>query len=508
VTRAQRVVEQVLGAVAAAHGVGIVHRDLKPSNIMLVGEGDDAVRVFDFGVATLADRTMSPLSGRGLVGTLAYLPKEAMERGYRPQKSMDLYALGVLLYHMLAAESPWGPSSRTQHPAWRPRAAPEPLHSRFPEVPDWIDAVIARATAPDSAARYASAHEFRAALRGETPLTLAPGMTFADSYVLERELGEGPQSVVFLAKDRRIGRRLALKILVADAAECDARTHARFFQDAALAARVEHPGIVKIHAAGEWRGYSYFAMEGREAPTLRERWEQMTWDELVGVVREIADALDAVSHAGITHRDVSPDSILCGRGDVATLIDFGIARADDSDLTSSSFAFGLSRVGYVAREHALDPTNATAASDQWSLAAVVYEALTGLVPHHDPADGDVDTVGAQDEIVRRLESGEPPEDPRQLNASVPEEVAACVLRALAAEPKSRFPRSVAFATELAEHRGRAIELGIRRGAGQGTRGQTPRDEEAGAPWPSRTWAAMVVCALLLVAAVVAAAILW
>jgi tetratricopeptide (TPR) repeat protein len=266
----------------------------------------------------------------------------------------------------------------------------------------------------------------------------------SDRYVIERELGHGGMASVWLAQDRTHGRPVAIKVLheeLAGAIGID-----RFVREVRLTSRLQHPGIVPVldsgilPAAGEgalpWYAMAYIPGESLRARLTREM--QLPIDEAVRIAREVADALRAAHERGIVHRDIKPENIILG-DDRVYVVDFGIAKAlidtGDERLTSTGLALGTP--AYMSPEQAVAGA-VDAHTDQYSLAAVLYEMLAGEPPFTGP--------NAQVIIARRL--SEPARPIRPVRPSIPEAVEAAVLKALDRVPADRFPDVTTFAAEL------------------------------------------------------------
>jgi eukaryotic-like serine/threonine-protein kinase len=149
----------------------------------------------------------------------------------------------------------------------------------------------------------------------------------ADRYTIERELGRGGMAVVFLARDRKLGRDVALKVLRPELAA--ALGHERFVREIEIAARLTHPNILGLHDCGEADGLLYYTMPYVEGESLRDRLDrekQLPIEEALRITTEAADALGHAHSLGFVHRDIKPENILFTAGH-AVVSDFGIARA-------------------------------------------------------------------------------------------------------------------------------------------------------------------------------------
>ncbi|HJU69936.1 MAG TPA: serine/threonine-protein kinase, partial [Gemmatimonadaceae bacterium] len=161
----------------------------------------------------------------------------------------------------------------------------------------------------------------------ETDLREQLQSTLSDAYHLERELGGGGMSRVFLAEERALGRRVVVKVLSPDLAA--GVNFDRFRREILLTARLQHPHIVPVFAAGETEGLPYYTMPFVEGESLRVRLMRtgaMPVALTVSILRDVARALDFAHGKGVVHRDIKPDNILLV-GNTATVSDFGIAKA-------------------------------------------------------------------------------------------------------------------------------------------------------------------------------------
>lgn len=254
-------------------------------------------------------------------------------------------------------------------------------------------------------------------------------------YRLDELLGRGGMGEVYKAYDTVRDRDVALKLLHSHLAG-DPNFAERFRRESHTVARLDEPHIIPIHDWGEIDGVLYIDMrlvKGRDLREVLKERGTLPPDEAVGIVEQIASALDAAHADGLVHRDVKPENILITEQGFAYLVDFGIAHADSqTHLTQAGTAVGS--VAYMAPEQ-FDNAPITAAIDVYALTSVLFEALTGRVPY--PADTLTSAI--------RKTVMEPPPAPHAVNAAVPAAFDAVIARGMAAEPGDRF----ASAGELA-----------------------------------------------------------
>ncbi len=199
-------------------------------------------------------------------------------------------------------------------------------------------------------------------------------------YEVVRLLGEGGMGRVFLAKDPVLGRDVAIKILRDDLAlppDVKEQLVSRMRNEARAAATVRHPNLVTLHDMGENDEVGLFLVfEYVPGPTMRERLATTTIPPLdvARIAIELGAALTTAHDAGIIHRDVKPENVICSATG-AVLTDFGLARIPDSNLTTAGMKLGT--IAYAAPETLAASGTFSARSDQFSLAATLYEALSG-----------------------------------------------------------------------------------------------------------------------------------
>jgi len=252
-----------------------------------------------------------------------------------------------------------------------------------------------------------------------------------DRYTIERELGRGGMATVYLARDLRYDRPVALKVLHSELAV--GLGDERFQREVRLAARLQHPHILTVLDSGAAAGRLWFTMPFVEGESLRDRLRrerQLPVEDALRIAREAAQALQYAHDHGVIHRDIKPENLLL-TGDGHTLVaDFGIARAlsgaADEKLTETGLAVGTP--AYMSPEQAAGDKGLDARTDVYSLAAVLYEMLAGEPPY----------TGATTQalIVKRLT--EPAPSVRSVRPSVPPAVDEAIRKALAPVAADRF----------------------------------------------------------------------
>jgi serine/threonine protein kinase len=305
---------------------------------------------------------------------------------------------------------------------------------------------------------------------GREQLQAALGSSDGDQrYRLGELLGEGGMGVVFAAEDPRLERRLALKRVRLtpglDPAQ-ELRRLARFVEEARIAGRLEHPGIVPIHELGcDGEGQPYFTMrlvQGRTLAELFAESRQATNSEwnlprLVGLLQRVAETLAFAHHAGVIHRDLKPANVMVGSFGETYVVDWGLARrlsdgpgraervlgpsAPAQDNASSLDTLAGDVVGtpaYMAPEQALgDPEAVGPGVDIYALGALLYELLSGTAPFPGPSKA----------ALEALRHGPPPALTR-IAASAPRELIAIAERALQREPSQRYASMEALRDDL------------------------------------------------------------
>jgi TolB-like protein/Tfp pilus assembly protein PilF len=260
-------------------------------------------------------------------------------------------------------------------------------------------------------------------------------------YRLERELGEGGMATVYLARDLRHDRQVAVKVLKPELAAVLGAE--RFLREIQVTANLQHPHILPLYDSGTADGVLFYVMPLVRGQSLRERLtreKQLPVDDTVRIIRQVAGALEYAHRQGIVHRDIKPENILLQDGE-ALLSDFGIAlalhEAGAGRLTGTGLSIGTAQ--YMSPEQATAERDLDARSDIYALGAVTYEMLAGEPPVTGP------TARA---IVAKLLT-ERPTSLRVVRDGVPATVDDAVLRALAKTPTDRFASAREFGEALA-----------------------------------------------------------
>ena len=261
-----------------------------------------------------------------------------------------------------------------------------------------------------------------------------------DRYTFEREIGSGGMATVYLARDLRHDRQVAVKVLNAELGAVLGAD--RFLSEIKVTANLQHPNLLPLFDSGEAGGLLYYVMPFVRGETLRaelDREKQLSIEEAVHIATAVASALQYAHEHGVIHRDLKPENILIQAGQ-PVIADFGIAlavsKAGGARVTQTGLSLGTPQ--YMSPEQAAGDRVIDARSDIYSLGAVTYEMIGGEPPHSGSS--------AQAIIAKLMTS-----DPRPLftlRSTVPIHVAAAVEKALAKLPADRFASARDFAQAL------------------------------------------------------------
>src|SRR5215208_6291785 len=262
-----------------------------------------------------------------------------------------------------------------------------------------------------------------------------------DHYQLEGEIGRGGMSVVYRARDPRLNRAVAIKVLPPELAY-DPAIRTRFTREAQTSAQLAHPHIVPIYDVGEREGIAYFVMalvSGGNLAALLAREPQQPIDEVRRILREIADALSYAHVRGVIHRDIKPDNILLDRDSGrATVTDFGIARAMEGGTRLTVTGIAVGTPTYMSPEQAEGEREIDGRSDIYSLGVLGYQMLAGRVPF---------TAGNTMALMMK-HMAERPRPIAELRPDAPRPLSDAIDRALMKAPEDRWPTAAALRDAL------------------------------------------------------------
>lgn len=458
VAEAARIARAVAEGLGYAHALGLTHRDVKPGNVLL---GDDgSIKLADFGLARRREESLALTAPGTVVGTPIYMAPEQLE-GTQAGPPADLYALGVMLYHMLAGAPPFE-GSFAQIAAQRQRGQIAPLRDKCPGCPEPLQALVEKLLRRDPAQRPTATETARLLGSFEPPSTivrpqakaapvardarnLAAGDTVGP-FTIEAKLGAGGMGSVFKAR-KADGSLVALKLI---AKPLDANASQRFAREARALSEVSHPNVVRFLDAGESDGLSWIATDlvpGRSLDEVVLAEGALPEAKLLDVAEAVAGALAALHEEKIIHRDVKPQNIMVRPDGGVVLVDLGLAKflATQTALTETGALLGTPH--YMAPEQLLGrPVDGR--TDLYALGAALYHAATGKRPF----DGETTTAVA----FQQVNVSPPPV--RAVNRKLSAPFGALVARLLEKRATSRPASAVATLALVARVRkGEALD---------------------------------------------------
>ena len=483
-----------------AHQRGITHRDVRPSNIYL-GEGN-LIKLGDFGLARTLDETAQLTRSGMVINQVQYAAPEIC-KGEPTGPATDLYSLGGVLHFLLTGKAPFpGDSPGPVITAKLKGVVPDVRQAR-PDLPAELAELTARALAPDPKRRAAGVDEWADAVKAvarrifdsrppgagaapppsravrigvdaapapaapasqaakavkparrdpsppsKQPVFPAPRSTVSLSplkvsappgYELLEELGRGGMAVVYKARDTRLNRHVALKMILGGA-HAGADRAERFRREAEAVAALNHPNIVQVYEVGEHENLPFLSLEFCGGGTLAGRLRGTTQParQAAAMLEIVARAAGAAHKAGIVHRDIKPDNVLFTEAGVAKLTDFGIAKRTGATDGPTGTQAAIGTLRYMAPEQAEGRKDIGPAADIYALGAVLYEALTGRPPF----------VGESEVHTMYQVLSVDPVPVRRLAPKVPADLETICHKALHKDPRRRYADAEAFADDL------------------------------------------------------------
>ena len=259
-----------------------------------------------------------------------------------------------------------------------------------------------------------------------------------DRYELLDFLGKGGMGLVYRARDRRLGRIVALKFVL----EASSKMTARFLCEARAQSRIDHPNICRVYEVGEVAGHAYIALQLVHGESLQRVARRLSLDEKISVMRDVSKAIHEAHRHSVVHRDLKPSNILVERDPEGRwfpiVMDFGLARELPLDPATPDSELVQGTPAYMSPEQARGDACTDRRSDVYSLGATLYELVTGQVPF---------APASASQTVVRLLSEDPPA-PRSLAPDLPADLEVVILQCLAKDPAQRYPSARALADDL------------------------------------------------------------
>ncbi len=280
----------------------------------------------------------------------------------------------------------------------------------------------------------------------ETPREeLTRGATFASRYEIIEELGKGGMGRVYRVEDTKLNQEVALKLIKAEIAK-DRKTIERFRNELKTARNIRHKNVCGMYDLGEERGTHYITMEyvhGEDLKSLIRKMGQLSAGQVITIAKQVCDGLAEAHRLGVVHRDLKPQNVMIDTEGSARIMDFGIARSlEAKGITGAGMMIGTPE--YMSPEQ-VEGKEVDQRSDIYSLGVILYEMAAGRVPFE----------GETPFIIGMKHKGETPQDPKELNAQIPDDLSRVILRCLEKNKEARYQSAGEVRSEL-----ESIEKGI------------------------------------------------
>jgi len=255
-----------------------------------------------------------------------------------------------------------------------------------------------------------------------------------ENYTIISQLGKGGMGAVYLAQDKRLDRKVAIKVLTLNenlSLEQKSEIIARFQKEAKAIAKLSHPNVVAIHDIGEDNGEYYMVMEfleGKSIGSILDKDKKLPIQECIDISIQICKALDYIHSNSIVHRDIKPDNIIITKNNIAKITDFGIAQNDSDQMRLTQDGTILGSIMYISPEQLRNSKEVDNRADIFSYGVTLYQMITGKMPF------DGETVG---EVVTKILSSQP-ELPRKYNPDIPFELERIIMKALNKDREKRY----------------------------------------------------------------------
>jgi hypothetical protein len=366
-----------------------------------------------------------------------------------PQSSVKRYEFRadrrVALSTVMASHESIRPEASTVHRAADVDAADVETPGRGDAPPPTDDQQLVQAkTVIRGSSRAGTENDHRDQV-GRTPASVAKVLLgqHLNHFFLEELIGGGGMGAVFRARDEQLDRIVAIKVIPFAGDDPDLRR--RFRNEAQSAAKLDHPRIARVFDVGSHDEWHYIVFEYIRGTNVRDLVIQggvLAIDDAVFYTCQIAAAIQHASDRGIVHRDIKPSNVLIGDEDTIKLVDMGLARSENFELSEDMTASGvtLGTFDYISPEQARDPRDADLRSDIYSLGCTLYFMLTGRPPYPGGT------------MLQKLLShgNSPPPDARELRSEVSDELMAVIEKMLAKSPEDRYQSATDLIADLRE----------------------------------------------------------